>query len=83
MAIFETHFHFDPDWDAEIYYNEATEAGVEYFLAAGGDEATTLTAQKFASQFKNTFFSAGVHPHDASRYVEDVSMFANLAKDKD
>lgn len=83
MAIFETHFHFEPDWDAEKYYQEAVEAGVKYFLAAGGDEATTITAQSFADRFENAWFSAGVHPHDASRYVQDVSMFANFAKDPD
>lgn len=82
MSIFETHFHFDPDWSAESYFNEAMEAGVKYFLAAGGDEKTTETAQVFASKFENAFFSAGVHPHDASLYVDDVSMFANFANDE-
>jgi TatD DNase family protein len=83
MAIFETHFHFEPDWNAETYYQEANDLGVSYFLAAGGDEKTTETAQKFASQFENAFFSAGVHPHDATKYEKDISMFANFAKKDD
>ena len=82
MEIFETHFHFEPEWDAEIYFQEAIAAGVKYFLAAGGDELTTETAKTFAAKFENAFYSAGVHPHDSSRYVEDVSAFANFATDE-
>jgi len=83
MAIFETHFHFDPDWNAEEYYKDARNAGVSFFLAAGGDQTTTIVARDFASQFENAFFSAGVHPHDASKYVQDISMFADFAKEDD
>lgn len=82
MNIFETHFHFEPEWNAIDYYQESINAGVKYFLAAGGDELTSATAQTFAAQFDNAFFSAGVHPHDASRYEEDISIFAKFAKDK-
>lgn len=83
MAIFETHFHFESDWDADNYHQEAEEAEVKYFLAVGGDEATSITAQSFAAKFKNAWFAAGVHPHDASRYVSDISIFADFAKCQD
>lgn len=79
MAIFETHFHFDADWDAEKYHEDAVANGVKFFLAVGGDEATTLDCQNFAGRFKNAWFSAGVHPHEASRYTKDISMFAKFA----
>lgn len=83
MSIFETHFHFSSNWDVSSYYREAVEAGVNYFIAVGSDRETTLTAQNYASRFENAYFSAGVHPHDASEYASNISMFADFADNND
>lgn len=81
MFIFETHFHFEPGWDAETYRRESEEAGVGHLLCIGGDYETSVAAKKFASQSVNAFFAAGIHPHDSAKYLEDISFVAELAKD--
>ena len=80
MGLFETHFHFDASWDAEKYYQDSLSAGIEYLLAVGGDEPTTKTAAEFANKFSNSFFSAGVHPHDAADYLSRISNFEQYYK---
>jgi TatD DNase family protein len=82
MGIFETHFHFNKDWDADEYYNEALDAGVEYLLAVGGNEEESIVASEFANRFDKTYFSVGVHPHDSSEFVDDISQFRDFTKDK-
>lgn len=78
--LFETHFHPFPDKDAETYYKDCMEVNLKYLLAVGSDLESSFLAQKYAEQIQNIWFSAGVHPHEASQYADRIDDFANFAK---
>lgn len=82
MILFDTHFHYYREYSPEDYFAEAEAAGVKYMLAAGGGYKETLDAQYFASENRNCWFSAGVHPHGASDFNDDIMRFAEFRKDE-
>ena len=73
--FFETHFHLRPEIDFEAYKQEAFEVGVGYLMAVGSDLETSSQAERFSENSNNYFFSAGVHPHEAQLYVNEVDKF--------
>ena len=72
--MFDTHFHLDPEDDAEQIYNNARAVGVEHMTLIGCDPESCERAINTASKYENMYFSAGVHP----LYVKD---FAGSASD--
>ena len=78
MFFFDTHFHLDNgNSTSEVYVAAANEAGVELFLAAGVDMATSGDAGRFADG-KLRWFAAGVHPHEAGAVDISASEFAEF-----
>ena len=80
--LFETHFHIPPDVQAEDYKRESIDAGVKYMIAAASNLESTVLSEKFAEQCADTWFSAGVHPHDASNHPDSIQDFAKFAKNR-
>jgi len=67
MELFDTHFHCDEiDVGREEYLHECADGNVKYLMASGFDLASSLTSEKFSEGVENCWFSAGVHPHNAS-----------------
>lgn len=81
MELFDTHFHYSACECAEKYAERARKADVRYLIAVGTDYEESKTAGKFASNVKGAWFSAGVHPHESSRYTGDISMFTEFTDD--
>ena len=54
--MFDTHFHLDPEDNAEEIYNNARSAGVEYMTLIGCDPESCDRAINTASKFENMFF---------------------------
>ncbi|HBC85767.1 MAG TPA: hypothetical protein DCZ94_02310 [Lentisphaeria bacterium] len=76
MELFDTHFHYyKEDETVSSYAEKARRAGVRYLLAAGADFEESRLARNFSNQTSGCWFSAGVHPHAASLFTADISMF--------
>lgn len=76
MNLFDTHFHYySDDGDPVKYAEKARREGVRYLLAVGGNYAESKIAGQFSSLNDECWFSAGVHPHEAASFSEDISMF--------
>lgn len=76
MELFDTHFHYYPDDEEPLKYAEkARKAGIRYLLAVGANYEESKVARRFSSLNEDCCFSAGVHPHDASKFADDISMF--------
>jgi len=80
IKLFETHFHPDKTESPAEYVKKAEYAGVGYLVAVGSNLVTSKSASEFAEQCSNVFFSAGIHPHDASDFNGDSEPFINLLK---
>jgi len=88
MELFDTHFHYDgEDTPAGFMANVRMELAVPpqldagvvdslELLAMGGDLTESCRARSFAEAVPNARWAAGVHPHNAERYLaarEDLS----------
>ncbi|OGV57517.1 MAG: hypothetical protein A2X45_18335 [Lentisphaerae bacterium GWF2_50_93] len=82
MELFDTHFHYYPE-DAAVkdYAEKARRAGVRYLLATGANLLESRIARDFANQNADCWFSAGVHPHGADAFKEDISIFQEFIKE--
>ncbi len=80
--LFESHFHPDSAISFAKYRQESSDAGVKYLLAASNDLESTLLAEAFAESSENSWFSAGVHPHEVAQHINMVQKFAKFAKNK-
>lgn len=75
MELFDSHFHFKfGDETPEDYMKSCQAAGVKYLLAAASDFNESLAAEKFADIIANSWFTAGIHPHNASSFL-NISIF--------
>ncbi len=75
MELFDTHFHYYREVAPAEYYSKAAERGVKHMLATGGNYDESLACRDFAADIDAAWFTAGVHPHQASEYIGDISMF--------
>lgn len=76
MNLFDTHFHYYPDDGSPLKYAEkARMAGIRYLLAVAANYEEGKVARQFSSLNDECWFSAGVHPHEASSFADDISMF--------
>lgn len=79
--LFDTHFHYYGKTPAEEYLARAHEVGVHYLMAVGADYEETKLARQLAGLDDHCWFTAGVHPHQAANFTDDISMFAEFAND--
>lgn len=75
MELFDTHFHFYGDVSPEEYWGAVKTPELAWLLAAGANFDESSKAQLFAERIDCAWFAAGVHPHSASEYANDIAMF--------
>ncbi|EDM26728.1 TatD protein [Lentisphaera araneosa HTCC2155] len=80
--MFDTHFHLDPEDNAEEIYKNARSAGVEYMTLIGCDPESCDRAINTAAKFENMFFSAGVHPLYVKDFQGETSDFDHYYKNE-
>lgn len=78
--FFDTHFHYyrEKDLRPEEYCKRAEDVGVTHMLSAGAGYKESQDAAFFASVIEKAWFSAGVHPHEAANFQNDISMFSEF-----
>ena len=78
--LIDTHCHLE---DLAVL-ERAREAGVEKLVNIGCDILSSQQAQKFGAEQDGVFFSAGIHPHEASKvgvdYLEHLRVLAQDPK---
>lgn len=68
-GVVDTHCHlFLLERDVGEVLEEARTAGVESVICPGIDPETSRRAVELAETFRGVFATAGMHPHDASRF---------------
>ncbi len=81
MELFDTHFHLSGNIaDDDIIINAAAN-DVNYLLATGGNYEESVKSQEFASKHDNTWFTVGVHPHEAENYNTGITKFNKFLND--
>jgi len=82
MELFDTHFHYySDDGDPLKYAEKARSAGIRYLLAVAANYEEGKVAKQFSSFNDECWFSVGVHPHEASSFADDISMFDEFIGD--
>lgn len=79
--LFDSHCHIqDPafDDDRELALSRASDAGVEAIVAVGADpesaaRARSLACETPARRRPRVHYTAGLHPHDASRWSAEIA----------
>lgn len=73
MDFVDTHCHlqFDDYPDPSAVINNARLANVTKLICVGVNLADSQKAIELAGQFNNVWATAGVHPHDASKYLAE------------
>ncbi len=82
MDLFDTHFHIYKDTNFLEYLETAKLANVKYFLSVGASFEESFIAQEFSELDDNCYFSAGVHPHEAEKFNDDISVFDAFRNNK-
>jgi TatD DNase family protein len=79
----DSHCHlFMAEEPADVLLDRALAAGVEWLLAPGVDLESSLQARAVAEQYPGrVMWSAGLHPHDATRWAEEGGRISALAAD--
>jgi TatD DNase family protein len=75
MKLFDTHFHYCGEVSPDEYFSSVKTPELAWLLAAGAGFDESKKAQLFAERIKCAWFAAGAHPHSASGYVHDITMF--------
>ena len=76
-----SHLHLSDD-DASGLLQRAASAGVEWIVNPGTDLASSRESFRLAQQFPGVVFpTAGLHPHDASKWKDEADGIAALAVD--
>lgn len=69
--LIDTHCHLDDERyseDLDQVLKNAKKEGVEKFIIPGADPKTLERAVALSEQYKEVYFSVGVHPYDAASY---------------
>jgi TatD DNase family protein len=75
------HLHLSDD-DPAALLDRAAAAGVEWMVNPGTDAASSEESFRLAARFPGVVFpTAGLHPHDASRWPVEADRIAELAVD--
>jgi len=74
------HIHFSPlSEELPEILNRADDNGVHRIVTIGIDLKDSIRAKETAEKFDNIFFTAGVHPHDATEFtLAQVAQFEEL-----
>lgn len=75
MRIFETHAHLDFDRfdkDRNELLKKCQKNGIERIINIGVDEPTSRASIKLAEKYDFIYATVGYHPHDATKYEEEV-----------
>lgn len=85
MEFVDTHCHIqfgDYPLEADAVIKNAEEAGVTRMIVVGCSLPDSKAAPEFVARHKNVWASIGLHPHEASEYVDDklgLQQFRDLA----
>ena len=79
LPIIDSHAHLDypkiVDHLDEVI-KRASDAGVEKIISIGVKLSKSSNVQSIAEQYENVFFSAGIHPHEASSELDACNLDA-------
>ena len=94
MKLYDTHFHFSGDATPAEYLNRigsdlarageragVTEPPELWLTAVGGDYLESVRAGEFASVTPRCRFAAGVHPHEAAKFLAERRDFSEFRDD--
>lgn len=81
MTWVDSHCHLHmSDIDAAVLLERAAAVGVEWLVCPGTDVAGSEASAALAASFPDQVIAtAGLHPHDAQRWVEERDRIAELA----
>lgn len=84
MKLTDTHCHIHESsyYDSDAAYQRSLDAGVTRLICVGTDEVTSAEAADFAGKHDNTWFSVGLHPHDATSGAKAVEHLKQIIIDK-
>ena len=84
--MFDSHAHYDDkqfDEDRDILIPSLFEQGVDGFLNASSDIASSYASLALAHKYENVYAAVGVHPHEAAEVSENwLQELEKLSKDK-
>lgn len=87
MKIIDSHTHLNDesfDKDLKEVIERAIQNGIEKMIVVGYDVESSYIALKLAKDYKEIIYaSAGVHPHDADNFEENIKEIEDLAKEKE
>ena len=87
MELFDTHFHYYGESSPGEYFRNVLAAAAVppqgrlcvperlWLMAAGGDYLESCRSRLFAQAVETAFFAAGVHPHNAEKYLAEQNDF--------
>ena len=84
MRFTDTHCHIHEASyeDAKKAYQRSIDGGVHRLICVGTDEVTSVEAADFAGKHDNTWFSVGLHPHDATSGAAAVARLEQIITDQ-
>jgi TatD DNase family protein len=83
MEFVDTHCHIHFEnfpADSEAAYRDAVSAGVTRLICVGTTLADSYDATRFAAVHDGVWASAGAHPHEAEKFLNDPSHKTKFAK---
>ena len=80
IEIFDTHLHLTRDDSLDDLVERATKVGVTRFLIAGAPVSETSQMIDRISGYPNIYAAAGIHPHEAQRFNNDLSPYRTFLK---
>lgn len=83
MHLTDTHCHIhEADYpDATEALKRAKEERVDRLICVGTDEITSRDAADFTARHEHTWYSIGLHPHDAKSGVKAIDELRRIAQD--
>ncbi len=81
----DSHGHlFGIDESPRVVLDRAAAKGVKWLLCPGVDAVSSRRSQEIASEHPDrVLWSAGLHPHDASRWPDEEEAIVDLAREAD
>lgn len=75
MNWFDTHAHLPSEFDGDTvaYYQRALDAGVTNITLLGSGTKQCDAIASFSDEFRQIYFAAGIHPHDALSLAFEIS----------
>jgi len=87
MKIIDSHTHLNDEAfneDLKEVIERAINNGIDKMIVVGYDAESSYIALKLAKDYKEIIYaSAGIHPHDADEFEENIKEIEDLAKEKE